>query len=104
MAADLSTVAVATGEARWPMAGNREHFFPDAIVLSTPERISPTSPFRLAVWWLESAGRLQQLMVSYDERWASPAFSDSPSGPPLAHHTGSLSPFFVLDGAEVLQE
>ena len=68
MAADLSTIAVAPVEARWPMAGNREHFFPDAIVLSTPDRISPTSPFTLAIWWLESAGRLQQLMVSYDDR------------------------------------
>ena len=45
---------------------------------------------------------LQQLIEL--EVWASPAFSDSPSGPHLTNHTGSLSPFFVLDGAEVLQE
>ena len=68
MAADLSTVAVDPLSERWPIEGNRQHFFPDQIVLSCPERISPTSPFTLAVWWLEDDDMLQQLVVSYDDR------------------------------------
>lgn len=63
---DLSRSNEHDSELTWPMSANREHYFPDTIVLSCPPELPSDAPFAIAVLWQSGSDRLQTILVSYD--------------------------------------
>ena len=65
---DLSRVVQQHSVWQWGDKNHSNHFFPDGIILSCPERLVPGRSFSIRVIWLLDEDELQTITANYDSK------------------------------------